>query len=262
MTSKLGFVHRCDVFERPSDRRTSRQVTSKCGFVHRYGVFGTWNLGFDDSCTVSSLGKSDLCTEAVFLNHKSSRKRPRSSDLCTGAVFSSHFDESWLKVGWQLWICRQVRCFLTEPESVQMTSKMARSSDLCTGVVVSSGCEKASKWICAQVQCSRTGLSRICRQALCFRVAAKEPQSGFVDRRSVFEAVWAGFVGRRSVFERVFGAKWAKVVLKAPGNCVFDGRCGVFELLRLQNRAQKGRGPRQNHLYRYIYIYTRLAYGA
>ena len=66
VTSKPGFVHRRGVFEGPSDRRTSKQVTSKCGFVHRCGVLELWNLGFDDSCAVSSVRKSDLCTGAVF----------------------------------------------------------------------------------------------------------------------------------------------------------------------------------------------------
>ena len=189
VTSKLGFVHRCSVFERPSDRRTSRQVTSKRGFVHRYGVFDLWNFGFDDSCAVSSFRKSDLCAGAVFWSLGTSKKSPRSSDLCTGAVFSIDFEESVTKVAQKLWICRQVQCFRTAPSSVQVASKVPRSSDLCTGAVFSSCCEKASKWICAQVQCFRTGLSRICRQALCFRVAAKRAESGFVHRCGVFEPV-------------------------------------------------------------------------
>ena len=93
VTSKLGFVHRCGVFERPSDRRTSRQVTSKCGFVHRCGVLEPWNLGFDDSCAVSSFQRSDLCTGAMFL-------RFGNSDLTTAVHFRISTKRICVQVRW------------------------------------------------------------------------------------------------------------------------------------------------------------------
>ena len=79
VASRFGFVHRRNVFERPSDRGTSRQVTSKLGFARRCSYYVPWNLGFEDSCAVSSLGTSDLHTGAVSLKLRTKQCMERPS---------------------------------------------------------------------------------------------------------------------------------------------------------------------------------------